>query len=88
MKILSRRTHKFGQQRWLNLLDLSAKRFGSALIDYTEVILIIRWATLEQWKANAGADLQTIEDKFIQALRESYSIVDSAKYQVRKFPHL
>ncbi|WP_366933362.1 hypothetical protein [Nostoc sp. NMS7] len=28
-------------------------------------ILIIRWATLEQWKAIPQADLQTIEDKFI-----------------------
>ncbi|MFW9262537.1 cyanobacterial protein, TIGR03792 family [Nostoc sp. KVJ20] len=55
--------------------------------DYTEVILIIRWATLEQWKAVPQAHLQTIEDNFIQALRESYSIVDSGEYQVRKFPH-
>jgi len=56
--------------------------------DYTEVILIIRWVTLEQWKAIPQVDLQIIEDKFIKALRESYPIVDSAKYQVRKFPYL
>jgi hypothetical protein len=42
---------------------------------------------LKQWKAMPQADLQTNEDKFIQALRESYLRVELAKYQVRKFPH-
>ncbi|WP_366931728.1 hypothetical protein [Nostoc sp. NOS(2021)] len=37
-------------------------------------------------KSLPQADLQTIEDKFIPALGESDSIVESAKYQVRKFP--
>ncbi|MEH2238204.1 TIGR03792 family protein [Nostoc sp.] len=55
---------------------------------HTEVIPIILWATREQWKALPQADLPTIESKFIPALGESYSIVESAEYQVRKFPHL
>ncbi|NDJ21876.1 TIGR03792 family protein [Nostoc sp. B(2019)] len=52
-----------------------------------EVILIIHWATREQWKAIPQADLQAIEDKFAQAVGKSHPIVESAEYQVRKFPH-
>jgi uncharacterized protein (TIGR03792 family) len=55
--------------------------------DPTEVIFIIRWATQEQWKAIPLEDLQMIEDKFTQAMGKSYPIVESAEYQVRKFPH-
>ncbi|WP_225892447.1 TIGR03792 family protein [Nostoc sphaeroides] len=64
-----------------------AKQVWISLNDHTEIIFIICWATLEQWKAIPQADLQTIKDKFIPALRESYPVVKSAKYQVRKFPH-
>ena len=49
---------------------------------------MIRWATLEQWKAILQADLQTIKDKFIPLLGESYPIIESVEYQVRKFRHL
>lgn len=49
---------------------------------------LFHWATLEQWKVLLQADLETIEHKFIQLLGESYPILDSAEYQVRKFPHL
>nr|WP_208492055.1 TIGR03792 family protein [aff. Roholtiella sp. LEGE 12411] len=52
-----------------------------------EIIIIIRWATQEQWKAIPQADLQAIEDQFLQAVGKSYPIVESAEYQVRKFPH-
>lgn len=54
---------------------------------HTEIILIIRWATREQWKAIPQADLQAIESKFVQAVGKSHPIVESAEYQVRKFPH-
>ncbi|MHC5935772.1 TIGR03792 family protein [Nostoc sp.] len=65
-----------------------AKEVGISPNDHKEFILIIRWATLEPWKAIPQAHLQTIEDKFIPALGESDPIVESAEYQVRKFPHL
>ncbi|MBE9200166.1 MULTISPECIES: TIGR03792 family protein [unclassified Nodularia (in: cyanobacteria)] len=55
--------------------------------DSTELILIIRWATREQWKAIPLADLQIIEDEFTKAMKKSYPIVESAEFQVRKFPH-
>ncbi|MBG1267651.1 TIGR03792 family protein [Nostoc sp. WHI] len=64
-----------GKEVWINPNDL------------TEVILIIRWATREQWKAIPQKDLQAIEDKFVQAVGESYPIVESAEFQVRKSPH-
>ncbi|MEA5513652.1 TIGR03792 family protein [Nodularia sp. UHCC 0506] len=56
--------------------------------DPTELILIIRWATREQWKAIPLADLQIIEEQFTQAMGKSYPIVESAEYQVQKLPQL
>ncbi|WP_414545590.1 TIGR03792 family protein [Nostoc sp. CCY0012] len=56
--------------------------------DPTELILIVRWATREQWKAIPVEDLQAIEAQFTQAMGESYPIVELAEYQVRKFPQL
>ncbi|MUG96728.1 TIGR03792 family protein [Scytonema sp. UIC 10036] len=52
----------------------------------TEVVLIVRWATREQWKAVPQADLEAIEQKFTQALGFPQNIVESEEYQVRKFP--
>ncbi len=52
----------------------------------SEVILIIRWATKEQWKAIPPEVLEEVDKKFTQAMGESYPIVESAEYQVRKFP--
>jgi uncharacterized protein (TIGR03792 family) len=55
--------------------------------DPTEVVLIIRWKTREHWDAIPKADLQAITLKFDAAMGKSYRIVESAEYQVRKFPH-
>jgi uncharacterized protein (TIGR03792 family) len=67
-------------------LRFLVKEVWISLNDHTEVTLIIYWATPKQWKAIPKADFQTSEDKFIQVLRESYPVVKSTKYQVRKFP--
>ena len=53
----------------------------------TEVVFIIRWESLEQWKAIPQADLEAIEQKFVQTLGDIYHLIDVAEYQVRKFPH-
>jgi uncharacterized protein (TIGR03792 family) len=53
----------------------------------TEVVFIIRWESLEQWKAIPQADLEAVEQKFAQALGKTYNLVETAEYQVRKFPH-
>jgi len=55
--------------------------------DPTEVVLIIRWETREHWHAIPKASLQAIALKFDAAMGKSYPIVESAEYQVRKFPH-
>ncbi|MBD2344405.1 TIGR03792 family protein [Anabaena subtropica] len=54
--------------------------------DPTELVLIIHWKTKEQWKAIPVVDLQAIEQKFSQAVSNSYELVESGEYQVRKFP--
>ncbi|MBD2449240.1 TIGR03792 family protein [Nostoc sp. FACHB-152] len=53
----------------------------------TEVVFIIRWESLEQWKAIPQVDLEAIEQKFAQTLGDIYQMVEVAEYQVRKFPH-
>ncbi|MBO3461915.1 TIGR03792 family protein [Aetokthonos hydrillicola Thurmond2011] len=53
--------------------------------DDTEVILINRWATEEQWQAIPKLERQAIEQRFTQAMGKAYPIVLSAKYQVRKY---
>ncbi len=55
--------------------------------DSTEVVLIIRWETRSQWKAIPQSDLEAIALKFDAVMGASYPIVESAEYQVRKFPH-
>ncbi|AFY48066.1 putative cyanobacterial protein, TIGR03792 family [Nostoc sp. PCC 7524] len=51
--------------------------------DPTEVILIIRWATKEQWQAIPSQNLQAIEQKFNAALGNTYNLVESREYQVQ-----
>ena len=54
-------------------------------MEATEVILVIRWATREQWKAIPCELLDAIEQRFAQQLRDTYEIVEVSEYQVR-FP--
>lgn len=54
--------------------------------DSTEVVLVIQWATKEDWKAISQIELEDIERKFTTAMGKSYPIVESSEYQVRKFP--
>lgn len=51
--------------------------------DPTEVILIIRWATKEQWQAIPSQKLQAIEQKFNAALGNTYDLVESREYQAQ-----
>ncbi|MBD0303917.1 MAG: TIGR03792 family protein [Tolypothrix sp. T3-bin4] len=67
-------------------LRFLVKEVWISLNDHTEVTLIIYWAIPKQWKAIFQAAFQVSEGKFIQVLREYYPVVESTKYQVRKFP--
>jgi len=51
----------------------------------SEVILVIRWATREQWKSIPPERLQQISQEFDQQLGYTHQIIDSAEYQAR-FP--
>lgn len=51
-----------------------------------EVITVIRWESLEAWKSIPDDDLKKIDAKFSDAMgRNTYDLVASKKYQVRKF---
>jgi len=51
----------------------------------TEVILIIRWASREQWKSIPVELVDAIEQQFTHELGGTYQIVESCEYQVHKF---
>jgi uncharacterized protein (TIGR03792 family) len=51
-----------------------------------EVVIIIRWETLEQWKAIPAKSLAKTEKLFTSLFGEPQEIIESAQYQVRKFP--
>lgn len=51
-----------------------------------EVILVIRWESFEQWNAIPTDVLERVEAEFNEALGDVYEIVESSRYQVRKFP--
>ena len=53
--------------------------------DLSELIIVIHWANLDNWKSIPAADLQRIEARFNQAMGDTkHAIVQSASYQVRK----
>lgn len=52
----------------------------------TEVIMVIRWATREQWKSIPTDLLAQTERRFAQQLGKTYRMIESSEYQVRKFP--
>ncbi|KOP24068.1 cyanobacterial protein, TIGR03792 family [Hapalosiphon sp. MRB220] len=64
-----------GKEVWINPHDTS------------EIILIVQWATREQWKAIPQAEIDALDQKFNQELGFQSQIVEFCEYQVRKFPH-
>ncbi|MCL1472580.1 TIGR03792 family protein [Argonema antarcticum] len=54
--------------------------------ELTEVIFVIRWATREQWLKVSQDLLDRTEQQFAQQMGNSYQMVESGEYQVRKFP--
>jgi uncharacterized protein (TIGR03792 family) len=51
-----------------------------------EVVLIIRWESFEQWDAIPPEDLQRVEAQFAAVMGDTNRIVESSRYQVRRFP--
>ncbi len=53
--------------------------------DLSEVVLVVHWASFEQWKAIPEAELQRTEAQFKAAMgNATYKIVEALRYQVRK----
>lgn len=71
---LSRYPGFLGKEVWISPDDLA------------EVVLVIRWETLEQWKAIPAEDLQRIDAEFVAAMGNTNRIVESSRYQVRLYP--
>ncbi|ASC74078.1 hypothetical protein XM38_050520 [Halomicronema hongdechloris C2206] len=53
--------------------------------DETTVVVVVRWASREQWKAIPEAEVRRIEQQFQTALDFEYTLVASSEYQVRRF---
>jgi uncharacterized protein (TIGR03792 family) len=51
-----------------------------------ELVLIIRWESFEQWDAIPPEDLQRVEAQFAAVMGDTSKIVESSRYQVRRFP--
>jgi uncharacterized protein (TIGR03792 family) len=52
-----------------------------------EVIMVIHWESREQWKSIPVKDLIETEREFnLQMGGDSYKMLESLEYQVRKFP--
>jgi len=54
--------------------------------DLTNVVLIVRWASFEEWQAIPQDVLDETETRFSEAMGgDTYQITDSRRFQVRKF---
>lgn len=71
---LSRYPGFLGKEVWVSPDDLS------------EAILVIRWETFEQWQAIPRPDLEAVEARMREAMGDRYELLESRRYQVRKFP--
>jgi uncharacterized protein (TIGR03792 family) len=50
------------------------------------ITIVIRWQTREQWKSVPQDVLAATESKFAKAMGKTYKMIDTAEYQIRKFP--
>ena len=51
-----------------------------------EVIVVIHWQTITQWKAIPQDVINETDERFQKVLGDNYKLVESSGYQVRKFP--
>ena len=52
-----------------------------------ELVLIVRWATREQWQAVPLSILEETEMEFAQQMgSKKYEMLEIKEYQIRKFP--
>lgn len=51
-----------------------------------QVVLMIRWRSLEEWKSVPQERLEETEQQFTKAFGAKQQIIEADQYQVRKFP--
>jgi uncharacterized protein (TIGR03792 family) len=71
--MLARYPGFLGKQVWI----------GADRLD--EIVLVMHWDTMEHWKAIPPERLQATEAKFRAAMGDTYELVESKAYQVRRF---
>lgn len=49
------------------------------------VILVIQWASREQWKSIPTDALEEVEQRFDEAVEFDYEMVESKEFQIRRF---
>jgi uncharacterized protein (TIGR03792 family) len=52
--------------------------------DLSEVVQVIQWETFEQWQAIPSAELDRVETQFAEVMGDTYELLESKRYQVRK----
>ncbi|MBD2325458.1 TIGR03792 family protein [Alkalinema sp. FACHB-956] len=50
--------------------------------DPTEIILVIQWATREQWKAIPIEQLESIDRTFVMAMGQAFPLVETGEYHL------
>jgi uncharacterized protein (TIGR03792 family) len=55
--------------------------------DPTALVILIRWASREQWKSIPADKVEEITETFDQIFGQPYRMVEEKEYQIRKFPH-
>lgn len=52
--------------------------------DLSEVIQVIHWESFEQWQAISPEELDRVEAEFAAVMGNTYELLESKHYQVRK----
>ena len=52
-----------------------------------EVVILVRWATYQQWKSLSSDYLAKVEQEFSTAMAGGYELIEEREYHLRKFPH-
>jgi uncharacterized protein (TIGR03792 family) len=90
--VLPEQREQFVQQDdeiWTAALSIYAGFLGKEVWispdDLSEIVLVIRWASFEDWQAVPSDRLQQLETQFRSVMGETYSLLDASRYQIRKF---
>lgn len=52
--------------------------------DLSEVVAVIYWESFEQWESIPAEDLEPIESEFSDVMGDTYELVETNRYQLRR----